>query len=65
MEPDVKEITIFDKAGQLLLQITLDNLAYRARGYRTAMPSIVNKLGIIRAKVTQVNVKIERKIGEY
>ncbi len=60
LEPKVKRVTLFDKAGQVLLDIPVDNPAYKARAMRSVMPSMVNTLGIIAAKVPEIRVRVER-----
>ena len=61
MEPKVKRVTLFDKEGKVLLDIPADNPAYKARGMRTTMPSMVNALAMIGTKVPEIKVQIERE----
>ena len=61
MEPKVERVTLFDKAGQVLLDIPVKSPAYKARAGRFVMPSLVNTLGIIGAKVPEIKVRIERE----
>ena len=61
MEPKVKRVLLSDKAGRVLLDISTDNPAYRARAMRSPMPSLVNTLGIIGSKEPEIRVKIDRE----
>ena len=46
-------------------QIRVDNSAYRVWVYRTAVISKMNKLDMVEVTLTQVDVKIERKIAGH
>lgn len=61
MEPKVKRVTLFDKAGRVLLDIPTDSPAYKARAMRSPAPSLVNTLGIIGTKEPEIRVKIQRE----
>ena len=61
LEPKVKSVTLFDKAGEVLLDIPVSDPAYKARAMRSVMPSMVNTLAIIGTKVPEIKVRVERE----
>jgi hypothetical protein len=59
--PKVKRVTLFDKTGEVLLDIPVSDPAYKARAMRSVMPSMVNTLAIIGTKVPEIKVRVERE----